>query len=131
MQATLSDVALPPPPLSHGEIEVSVVMPCLNEAQTVATCVRKAVGCLDKLDVQGEVIIADNGSTDGSQDLAHEAGARVVHAVRRGYGAALQAGIAAAKGRYVIMADADDSYDFTALAPFIERLRAGDELVMG
>ena len=130
MQATLSDVAhlpsVPPAP-----IEVSVVMPCLNEARTVAICVRKAVECLERLGVSGEVIVADNGSTDGSQDLAREAGARVVPASRRGYGAALQAGIAAAKGRFVIMGDADDSYDFTALGPFIERLRAGDELVMG
>jgi hypothetical protein len=113
------------------EIEVSVVMPCLNEARTVATCVRKAVDCLHDLGVSGEVIVADNGSTDGSQDIARQAGARVVPANRRGYGAALQAGIAAAKGRHVIMGDADDSYDFTALAPFIERLRAGDDLVMG
>src|SRR6516164_1344382 len=84
------------------EIEVSVVMPCLNEARTVATCVRKAVDCLHDLGVSGEVIVADNGSTDGSQDIARQAGARVVPANRRGYGAALQAGIAAAKGRHVI-----------------------------
>ena len=112
-------------------VEVSVVMPCLNEARTVAVCVAKARKCLDELGVRGEVVVADNGSTDGSQELAREAGARVVPAARRGYGAALQAGIAAARGRFVIMGDADDSYDFANLGPFVERLRAGDDLVMG
>jgi hypothetical protein len=97
----------------------------------VGTCVAKAVGALERLGVAGEVITADNGSTDGSQDIAKAHGARVVHADRRGYGAALQAGIAAAHGRFIIMGDADDSYDFTALEPFIQRLRAGDDLVMG
>jgi hypothetical protein len=114
-----------------GAVEVSVVMPCLNEARTVARCVEKALACLRALDVRGEVVVADNGSTDGSRELARAAGARVVEVERRGYGSALQAGIAGARGRYVIMGDADDSYDFTALAPFIERLRAGDDLVMG
>jgi len=131
MRATLPDPASPPTPIPSDDIEVSVVMPCLNEARTVATCVRKARGCLETLGVRGEVIVSDNGSTDGSKDLALAEGARVVHAPERGYGAALQAGIAAARGRYVIMGDADDSYDFTALAPFVERLRAGDDLVMG
>jgi hypothetical protein len=93
--------------------------------------VEKALGCLRALGVEGEVVVADNGSTDGSRDLARAAGARVVEVERRGYGSALQAGIAGARGRYVIMGDADDSYDFTALAPFIDRLRAGDDLVMG
>src|SRR5262249_43222700 len=113
------------------DLEASVAMLCLNEARTVGTCVAKAVTPLRRLGVAGEVIVADNGSTDGSQDLARANGARVVHADRRGYGAALQAGIAAARGRYVIMGDADDSYDFTALEPFVERLRGGHELVMG
>src|SRR5205085_3802222 len=94
-------------------------------------CVRKAVEELKRLGVRGEVVIADNGSTDGSQAIASEHGARVIHASRRGYGAALQAGIEGARGTYIIMGDADDSYDFTNLEPFIQRLRRGDELVMG
>jgi Glycosyl transferase family 2 len=130
MQATLPEVLVSDAP-PCDEIEVSVVMPCLNEAQTVTTCVRKARACLERLGVSGEVVVADNGSTDGSQALAREAGARVVPAERRGYGAALQAGIDAARGGYIIMGDADDSYDFSDLGPFIERLRAGDDLVMG
>src|SRR5262249_31161596 len=106
-------------------------MPCLNEAETVATCVTKARGWLESTGVTGEVVVADNGSTDGSQELACAAGARVVPVSARGYGAALQGGIADARGRYVIMGDADDSYDFSSLDAFIERLRAGDDLVMG
>ncbi|HYV34646.1 MAG TPA: glycosyltransferase family 2 protein [Gemmataceae bacterium] len=129
MQATLPERAALEPKTST--LEVTVVMPCLNEARTVGTCVAKAVTALRCLGVDGEVIVADNGSTDGSQDIARSHGARVVHADRRGYGAALQAGIAAAKGKFIIMGDADDSYDFTALEPFIENLRAGDDLVMG
>jgi hypothetical protein len=113
------------------QIEVSVVMPCLNEARTVGRCVAKAVHALEQLGVCGEVIVADNGSTDGSQEIAATNGARVVAVARRGYGSALQAGIADARGRYVIMGDADDSYDFSRLELFIERLRAGDDLVMG
>src|SRR4051794_16133359 len=113
------------------EVEVSVVMPCLNEARTVGRCVQKAVAALEEMGVHGEVIVADNGSTDGSQEIAREHGARVVPAQRRGYGSALQAGIAAARGQYVIMGDADDSYDFSRLEGFVERLRGGDDLVMG
>jgi glycosyltransferase involved in cell wall biosynthesis len=112
-------------------VEVSIVMPCLNEALTVGTCVAKAVAALAGLNVKGEVIVADNGSTDGSQEIARAAGAKVVAAQRRGYGSALQAGIAAAEGRHVIMGDADDSYDFSQIEGFIQRLRAGDDLVMG
>lgn len=112
-------------------LEVTVVLPCLNESETVATCVRKARSCLDHLGVCGEVVVADNGSTDGSQELAARAGARVVAIPHRGYGAALMGGIEAARGRHVIMADADDSYDLEGLGPFIEELRDGADLVMG
>ena len=106
-------------------------MPCLNEAETVAACVTKANRFLDEAGVRGEVVVADNGSTDGSQALAAHAGARVVLVAEKGYGSALMGGILAARGRFVIMGDADDSYDFTALQPFLDRLRAGDDLVMG
>jgi hypothetical protein len=112
-------------------IEVSVVMPCLNEARTVAACVEKAKRALEELGVCGEVIVADNGSTDGSREIAAAAGARVVPVESRGYGSALMGGIAAAKGRFVIMGDADESYDFSATAPFVHKLRAGCDLVMG
>jgi hypothetical protein len=122
---------IPLNPTNSSEIEVSVVMPCLNEARTVGRCVAKAVRCLEELGVRGEVIVADNGSTDGSPAVAREHGARVVPVARKGYGSALQGGIAAAKGRFVIMGDADDSYDFANLGPFIEKLREGHELVMG
>jgi glycosyltransferase involved in cell wall biosynthesis len=106
-------------------------MPCLNEAETVEVCVRKAIGFFEEHGVDGEVIIADNGSTDGSQQLARDAGARVVPVSDKGYGNALMGGIRAAKGRYVVMGDADDSYDFTGLWPFLEQLRDGAEVVMG
>jgi hypothetical protein len=111
--------------------ELSILMPCLNEAETLATCIRKAKRFLDTSGVHGEVLVADNGSTDGSRDIAVAEGARVVPVPRRGYGAALLGGIEAAEGRYVIMGDADDSYDFTALQPFLDRLRAGADVVMG
>jgi Glycosyl transferase family 2 len=114
-----------------SEIELTVVLPCLNEAETVATCVRKAIRNLAELGIEGEVIVADNGSTDGSQELARVEGARVVHVPTRGYGAAIRGGIHAARGKYVLMADADDSYDLSDLGPFVESLRAGNELVMG
>jgi glycosyltransferase involved in cell wall biosynthesis len=112
-------------------VELTVVMPCLNEAETVATCVRKAVRCLEESGVSGEVLVADNGSTDGSQQLAEAAGARVVDIAEKGYGNALMGGITAARGEYVIMGDADDSYDFTRLMPFVTALRGGADLVMG
>lgn len=111
--------------------ELTVLMPCLNEAETVATCVRKALGWMERHGVEGEVLIADNGSTDGSQALAAAAGARVIEVPVKGYGAALRAGIAAAHGRFVIMGDADDSYDFAALDPFVDELRNGADLVIG
>lgn len=116
---------------STGTIELSIVMPCLNEAETLAVCIDKARGYLDRSGVVGEVVIADNGSTDGSQDIARAHGARVVDVPAKGYGSALMGGIEAAHGEYVIMGDADDSYDFSNLGPFVERLRAGDQLVMG
>jgi hypothetical protein len=112
-------------------VELTVVMPCLNEAETVATCVRKAVKFIADNDIDGEVVVADNGSTDGSRELAAEAGARVVPIPERGYGNALMGGILAARGEYVIMGDADDSYDFTNLMPFVTELRKGYDLVMG
>jgi len=106
-------------------------MPCLNEAETVETCVRAALLSLDRLGVVGEVIVADNGSIDGSRELAARAGATIVSVGEKGYGAALRGGIEAARGKYVIMGDADDSYDFSHLDPFLERLRDGYDLVMG
>jgi glycosyl transferase family 2 len=112
-------------------VELTVLMPCLNEAETVATCVRKARLFLGEHDIDGEVLVADNGSTDGSQGLAREAGASVVSVPDTGYGNAVLGGIAVAQGRFIIMGDSDDSYDFTALMPFLDRLRAGAELVMG
>jgi glycosyltransferase involved in cell wall biosynthesis len=112
-------------------MELTILMPCLNEALTVQTCIQKARAYLQRAEITGEVLIADNGSTDGSQALAEAAGARVVEVRDKGYGAALIGGIEAAKGRYVIMADADDSYDFTALDEFITGLRAGVQLVIG
>jgi glycosyltransferase involved in cell wall biosynthesis len=118
-------------PTSTETVELSIVMPCLNEAETLAVCIDKAQGYLARSRVVGEVIIADNGSTDGSQDIARAHGARVVDVPAKGYGSALMGGIEAARGEYVIMGDADDSYDFSKLEPFVERLRAGDELVMG
>lgn len=111
--------------------ELSIVMPCLNEAETLATCIRKAQASLERAGVPGEVVIADNGSTDGSQELAIAEGARVVHVSERGYGAALKEGIALAEGRWVIMGDADDSYDWSAVEQFISGLRQGHDLVAG
>ncbi|MGD0884873.1 MAG: glycosyltransferase family 2 protein [Thermodesulfovibrionales bacterium] len=111
--------------------ELSIVMPCLNEAETLATCIEKARAFLADHTISGEIIVADNGSSDGSQSIAQAHHARIVHAPVRGYGAALLAGIEAAKGRYVIMGDADDSYDFGNLASFIDKLREGYDLVMG
>jgi glycosyltransferase involved in cell wall biosynthesis len=106
-------------------------MPCLNEAKTLPLCIRKAQQAIREQKLEAEIVVADNGSTDGSIVIAEQLGARVVHVSTRGYGAALHAGIEAARGRFVIMADADDSYDFGAIAPFITRLRADDDLVMG
>lgn len=106
-------------------------MPCLNEAESVGECVRAAQAGLLAAGAKGEVIVADNGSTDGSQEIARSLGARIVDVPRKGYGAALMGGFEAAEGCFVVMGDADASYDFSSLAPFVERLRAGDDLVMG
>ncbi len=118
-------------PGSQAPVEVSVVMPCLNEAETLAPCIEKAFKAFRELGVVGEVIIADNGSVDGSQAIAERLGARVVPIPSKGYGNALFGGITAARGRYVIMGDSDDSYDFASIRPFVEQLREGHDLVMG
>lgn len=115
----------------QARCELTVLMPCLDEARTLATCIEKAKGYIASRGLDAEILIADNGSSDGSQDIARNAGARVVDVPARGYGAALIGGIAAARGRYVIMGDADDSYDFSSLDGFVERLRDGEDLVMG
>jgi len=112
-------------------VELTILMPCLNEAETVATCVHKARGFLERTGIEGEVLVADNGSTDGSPALAREAGARVVHIAQKGYGSALRGGMDAARGRLLIMADADDSYDFSQLDAFVDGLRAGYTMVIG
>ena len=111
--------------------EISVVFPCLNEVETVGTCVRKAFQALRDHGIHGEVIVADNGSTDGSQEIARSAGARVVQVPEKGYGSALRGGVREARAEYVLMADSDDSYDISHLPRFVEELRAGADLVMG
>src|ERR1700722_7863493 len=113
-----------------SSVELTILMPCLNEAETVATCVHKARGFLERTGIEGEVLVADNGSSDGSPELAREAGARVVRIAEKGYGNALIGGIDAACGRFVIMADADDSYDFSQLDAFVDGLRAGNKMVI-
>jgi glycosyltransferase involved in cell wall biosynthesis len=118
-------------PAANNPVELSIVMPCLDEAETIATCITKARHFLESSGTRGEIVVADNGSTDGSPAIALALGARVVNVQERGYGHALQAGIAAATGEFVVMADADDSYDLENLGPFIEQLRDGADLVMG
>ena len=113
------------------QLELTILMPCLNEAETVAVCVSKARGFLERTGVLGEVVVADNGSTDGSPELAQAAGARLVHVPAKGYGSALMEGLRAARGRFVIMGDADDSYDFSRLDAFLECLRSGHPMVIG
>ncbi|EOS43313.1 glycosyltransferase family 2 protein [Lachnospiraceae bacterium JLR.KK009] len=115
----------------NEQYELTILMPCLNEAETLAACINKANTYLKESGVHGEVVVADNGSTDGSQKIAEEHGARVVNVPEKGYGAALIGGCNGARGKYVIMGDADDSYDFLHLAPFVEKLREGYDLVMG
>jgi glycosyltransferase involved in cell wall biosynthesis len=112
-------------------VELSIVMPCLNEAETLAACIRKAQSYLDRSGVSGEIVIGDNGSTDGSQQIATSLGARVIPIPNRGYGAALYGAISAAQGRYCIMGDSDDSYNFEKLDAFVDKLRQGYDLVMG
>jgi glycosyltransferase involved in cell wall biosynthesis len=114
-----------------SELELSIVMPCLDEAATLPACLEKAQRFLTEQEVAGEVIVADNGSSDGSQQIARARGARLLDVPTRGYGAALIAGICAARGRYVVMADSDDTYDFYRLDAFLEKLREGYPLVMG
>jgi glycosyltransferase involved in cell wall biosynthesis len=129
-QATAEEVRVP----SVGDVdivEVSVVMPCLNEADTIAECVRRATDTLEANDIRGEVIVADNGSSDKSAEIATQLGARVVPVTERGYGNALMGGIDAAIGRYIIMGDADQSYDFGEIPKFVEKLRSGYDLVQG
>lgn len=116
---------------ASSRLELTILMPCLNEAETIGACIAKAKAFLASSGISGEVVIADNGSTDGSIAIAEGLGARVVPVPMRGYGAALGGGIASARGTFTIMGDADDSYDFGNLGPFLERLRAGDDLVMG
>jgi glycosyltransferase involved in cell wall biosynthesis len=125
-QGSESDVQHP-----AAALDVSVVSPCLNEANSLAFCVEKAISSFRKAGLRGEVIVADNGSTDGSIQIAEFNGATVVHVPQRGYGAALKAGIAAARGEYVVMADADDSYYFREVPNFVNELRRGYDLVMG
>ena len=115
----------------QNECELTILMPCLNEAETLARCIQKALAGVERVGLRGEVLVADNGSTDASVAIAQEAGARVVTVKEKGYGSALRSGIEAARGKWVIMGDADDSYDFSRLEGFIEKLREGYDLVMG
>ena len=118
-------------PVAEDELELTLLMPCLDEARTVGACVAQARGYLEEHGIAGEVLVVDNGSRDGSHLIASACGARVVPVSERGYGAALAAGIAEARGRYVVMGDSDGSYDWSRVGPVLHRLRAGDELVMG
>ncbi|MSU58490.1 MAG: glycosyltransferase family 2 protein [Pedosphaera sp.] len=115
----------------QSNVELSIVMPCLNEAETLARCIEKARTGLERAGVRGEVIVADNGSTDGSQAIGQKLGARVVPVKAKGYGSALRGGIEAAAGKWIIMGDADDSYDFSSITGFVQKLREGFDLVMG
>lgn len=123
--------AVAPPTSEKSAPELSIVMPCLNEADTLEVCIRKAQQALREHNIAGEIIVADNGSTDGSQDIATRMGARVIPVKAKGYGSALMGGIAAARGKYVIMGDADDSYDFLETPKFVKKLREGFDLVQG
>jgi glycosyltransferase involved in cell wall biosynthesis len=117
--------------VNEKDLELTIVMPCLNEAETLERCIEKAQRSLRTLSIPGEVVIADNGSTDGSQRIAERMGARVVPVKEKGYGSALRGGVASARGKFVIMGDSDDSYDFSSIEPFVEALRGGADLVMG
>lgn len=130
--SVVADADMQPSAGSRAEaVELTVLMPCLNEAETLATCIDKAKAYLSRANIVGEVLIADNGSTDGSIEIAEAHGARVVHVPVRGYGAALRHGIENARGRFVIIGDSDDSYDFSRLDPFVEKLRDGFDFVIG
>jgi len=131
MVADRRPVTVEPAQTRPEQVELTILMPCLDEAETLGRCIDKARRYLETSGISGEVLIADNGSTDGSIQIATEHGARVVHVQRKGYGAALAGGIEAARGRLVIMGDADDSYDFSDLSAFVEALRDGADLVMG
>lgn len=120
-------IAVVPP----QSVEISIVMPCLNEADTLAVCIRKALAAIEEHGISAEIIVADNGSTDGSQAIAESLGARVVPVSMKGYGSALMGGIEAARGRYILMGDADDSYDFGEVPKFLEKLREGYDMVQG
>lgn len=111
--------------------ELTILMPCLNESETLGKCIQKAKAFLETQQIKGEILIADNGSTDGSQAIAQAHGARVIAVTTRGYGAALKSGMQQAQGQFIIMGDADDSYDFLNLMPFLQKLRDGYDLVMG
>jgi glycosyltransferase involved in cell wall biosynthesis len=127
-----ADYRLSAMPEIKGEtIEVSVVMPCLNEAETLEICIAKARQAMSQANITGEIVIADNGSNDGSVEIAERLGARVVHVAARGYGNALMGGIAATRGTYIVMGDADNSYDFGHIPRFVDQLRKGSDVVMG
>ena len=115
----------------NSAMDITILMPCLNEAETIESCIREALSAIREANVQGEVLVADNGSDDGSPDLAQKAGARVITVNEKGYGAALLGGISSAGGRYILMGDADGSYDFSELSRFLEKLNSGSDLVMG
>jgi len=131
------DVHVTPPAAASSEslptesVEVSVVIPCLNEAKSLEFCIRKARSAFESADIRGEVVVADNGSTDGSVEIATALGARVIQVKNKGYGAALTGGIAAARGEFIIMGDGDDSYDFSAVPEFVRKWREGYDVVMG
>jgi len=131
MQTHIATVSLPADPEPEQPIEVSIVMPCLDEADTVGSCITKALSAIEQRGLSGEVIVADNGSKDGSTEIARRLGARVVLASVRGYGSALRCGIEAARGRFIIMGDADDSYDFLEVPVYVDKLREGYDLVQG
>jgi hypothetical protein len=131
MSASFTHSPAAPPPVADGELLVSVVIPCLNEAANIEQCVRTARAVLEEHELRGEVVVADNGSTDGSGTLAARAGARVIHESRPGYGSAYLAGLSTARGRYIVMADADLTYDFREIPRFVRELEDGGQLVMG
>ena len=130
--ATLPQTSAPSQGASaDGQPLVSVVIPCLNEAENIEQCVRESFAAMERAGLKGEVVVSDNNSTDGSGDLAAAAGARVVHEPRPGYGSAYLAGFAAARGDYIVMLDADLTYPFEEIPAFVEKLQSGADLVMG